>query len=260
VTKADRAAFLVDAENYFSTFAKAAMRASRSIIILAWDFDSRTPLSCEREPGGPPALLGDFLNFLVRRKRHLNIYVLDWDYPMVYGTDREIPPVYGLGWRPRHRVHLRYDNTHPVASSHHQKVVVIDDAVAFAGGLDLTNRRWDTCEHRADEPRRLANGSPYPPFHDAMLMVSGQSAQALGELARGRWRNATGEDIPAVPGIGDPWPEEIVPDLTDVTVAIFGESGPPPSDESLTNGRGTRPGATLPRVRSPRPRKRPEPA
>jgi len=220
VTKADRAAFLVDAENYFSAFAKAAMRASRSIIILAWDFDSRTPLSCEREAGGPPALLGDFLNFLVRRKHHLNIYVLDWDYPMVYGTDREIPPVYGLGWRPRHRVHLRYDNTHPVASSHHQKVVVIDDAVAFAGGLDLTNRRWDTCEHRADEPRRLANGSPYPPFHDAMLMVSGQSAQALGELARGRWRNATGEDIPAVPGIGDPWPEEIVPDVTDVTVAI----------------------------------------
>src|SRR3954463_9304150 len=220
VVRADRAAFLVDAENYFSTFAKAAMRASRSIIILAWDFDSRTPLSCDQNPGNHPALLGDFLNFLVRRKRHLNIYVLDWDYPMVYGTDREIPPVYGLGWRPRHRVHLRYDNTHPVASSHHQKVVVIDDAVAFSGGLDLTNRRWDTCEHRADEPRRLVNGSPYPPFHDAMLMVSGEPAKALGELARARWRTATGEDIQWTPGTGDPWPEAIVPDVTDVTVAI----------------------------------------
>ena len=220
VARADRAAFLIDADNYFSAFAKAAMRATRSIVILAWDFDSRTILSTERQPGGPPVLLGDFLNFLVKRKRGLNIYVLDWDYPMVFGTEREIPPLYGLGWKPRRGVHLRYDNTHPVASSHHQKVVVIDDAVAFSGGLDLTTRRWDTCEHRADEPRRLVNGAPYPPFHDAMLMVDGEAARALGQLARDRWRGAIGEEIPPTSAQGDPWPDEIVPQLTNVTVAI----------------------------------------
>ena len=34
-----------------------------------------------------------------------------------------------------------YDNTQPVAASHHQKIVVIDDKVAFCGGIDLTCRR-----------------------------------------------------------------------------------------------------------------------
>ena len=220
VERAERVALLVDADNYFSAFAKAALRATRSIIILAWDFDSRTPLTCRTERGGPPPLLGDFLNYLVKRRRGLNIHVLDWDYPMVFGTDREFPPMYGLGWKPRRRVHLRYDNTHPVASSHHQKVVVIDDAVAFCGGLDLTSRRWDTCEHKPHHPMRMANGNPYPPFHDAMAMVDGPAARALGELARERWRNATGEMLPAGSVPADPWPEEIVPQIRNATIGI----------------------------------------
>ena len=44
-------------------------------------------------------------------------------------------------------MHLRYDDTHPVAGCQHQKIVVIDDAVAFVGGIDLTVRRWDSSEH-----------------------------------------------------------------------------------------------------------------
>src|SRR5262245_41370902 len=142
VATANRAHVIVDAEEYFDAFARVAERARHTIFILGWDFDTRTPL----HPGGAqssrPALLGDFLNVLARRRRSLNIYVLDWDYPMIFGTDREFPPLYGLGWRPRRRVHFRYDNTHPVGGSHHQKIVVIDDAVAFSGGLDLTSRRW----------------------------------------------------------------------------------------------------------------------
>ena len=66
---------------------------------------------------------------------------------MVFGADREFPPIYGFGWTPSRRVHLRYDDTHPVAASQHQKVVVIDDALAFVGGIDLTVRRWDCGEH-----------------------------------------------------------------------------------------------------------------
>ena len=47
---------------------------------------------------------------------------------MIFGTDREFPPLYGFGWTPHRRVHFRYDDTHPMAGSHHQKIVVIDDA------------------------------------------------------------------------------------------------------------------------------------
>ena len=161
--------------------------------------------------GGPPALLGDFLNYLVRRRRGLHVHVLNWDYPMVFGADREFPPLYGFGWRPQRRVQVRYDDTHPIAGSQHQKIVVIDDAIAFVGGLDLTERRWDSPAHKAEDERRVCGGKPYPPFHDVMARVDGEAAAALGEGARARWLNATGRRIrEAAPG-ADPWPEAVRP-------------------------------------------------
>src|SRR5262245_17221981 len=132
VARAERVALLIDAEAYFRAFHAAALRAERQIFVLAWDFNSRTQLhfdSVGKE--GPPSELGDFLNFLARRRRGLHINVLNWDYPMVFGTDREFPPLYGFGWMPGRRVHYRYDDTHPIAGCQHQKVAVIDDAMAF---------------------------------------------------------------------------------------------------------------------------------
>lgn len=218
--RAERATLLVDADDYFRAFVEAARHATESIIILAWDFDSRTELGRDEANPKRVVTLGAFLNSLVRRKRRLRIYILDWDYPMVFGTDREFPPLFGLGWKPSRRVYLRYDNTHPVAGSHHQKIVVIDDSIAFSGGLDLTSRRWDTCEHRADDPRRVASGVPYPPFHDLMAAVDGEAARTLGEIARERWRRATGASIPPARRRRDLWPAGLPAELTDVTVGI----------------------------------------
>ncbi|HEY1290097.1 MAG TPA: VTT domain-containing protein [Burkholderiales bacterium] len=221
VARAERLSVLVDAEAYFRAFHRAALRARRSITILGWDFNSQTRLHFDPVPqGGPPALLGEFLNYLVRRRRGLHVNVLNWDYPMVFGADREFPPLYGFGWKPSRRVRLRYDDTHPVAGSQHQKIVLIDDAVAFVGGIDLTVRRWDTSEHVPDDPRRVAYGKPYPPFHDLMVALDGEAAQALARIARERWRLATGRALKAVPAANDPWPPALEPDLRGVDVGI----------------------------------------
>jgi phosphatidylserine/phosphatidylglycerophosphate/cardiolipin synthase-like enzyme/uncharacterized membrane protein YdjX (TVP38/TMEM64 family) len=219
VEHADRAALLVDGEAYFDAFTRAAERAERSIIILAWDFDSRTGL-CYGPDNERRTTLGDFLDQLVQRRRRLHVHVLDWDYPMIYGHDRELSPLYGLGWKPHRRVHFRFDDSHPLAGSHHQKIVVIDDKLAFVGGLDLTCRRWDTPEHRPNDPRRTANGKPYPPFHDLMLALDGAAARTLADIARKRWHIATGETLRPVDVAGDPWPESFAPDFTDVAVGI----------------------------------------
>ncbi len=222
VVEAKRAATLIDAESYFRAFRDACLRARESIVILGWDFSSRTCLDFEKcdEGGAPPPLLGDFLNFLVKRRRGLRIHVLNWDYPMVFSADRELRPIYGLGWRPHRRVRVRYDNTHPTGGSQHQKIVVIDDAIAFSGGLDLTERRWDSPAHKAEDERRVCGGDPYPPFHDVMALVDGEAAAALGEVARARWLNATGRRIrEAAPG-ADPWPEAVTPQMTKVVAAI----------------------------------------
>ena len=219
VAHADRAALLVDGAAYFDAFRHAADLAERSIMILAWDFDSRTWLGFDAK-NEVTAALGDFLNALARRRRRLQVHVLDWDYPMIYGHDREFPPLFGLGWRPHRRVHLRFDDSHPLAGSHHQKIVVIDDKLAFVGGLDLTSRRWDTPEHRPNDPRRMTASKPYPPFHDTMLAVDGTAARALADIARKRWRSATGKRVRPVAVAADPWPASLAPDFTDVTVGI----------------------------------------
>ena len=193
-SSAARAAFLIDGDAYFRAFVAAARQAQRSILITGWDFHSRTRLLCGDDTAANANWSWASFSTISRASAaDSQIHILIWDYPMIFGMDREWAPIYGLGWKPHRRVHFRYDNTHPTGGSHHQKIVVIDDAVAFNGGLDLTCRRWDTCAHAAQNAHRVMQGTPYPPFHDLMMAVEGDAARALGDLVRERWRLATGE-------------------------------------------------------------------
>jgi phosphatidylserine/phosphatidylglycerophosphate/cardiolipin synthase-like enzyme/uncharacterized membrane protein YdjX (TVP38/TMEM64 family) len=234
VARARRAGLLVDGASYFSAFAAAAERARDSILILSWDFNSRMRLSCDEPPDSERAHLGDFLNFLVRRRRSLHVNVLIWDYPMIFGVDREFPSGHGIGWKPHRRILVRYDNTHPVSASHHQKIVVMDDSLAFCGGLDLTSRRWDTCDHRPKDERRCHEGDEYPPFHDVMIMVNGPAARALGDLARARWRDTTGKSLhPSRNPADGAWVDEVAVAMRDVDVAISRTHPPTDTHEGV---------------------------
>jgi phosphatidylserine/phosphatidylglycerophosphate/cardiolipin synthase-like enzyme/uncharacterized membrane protein YdjX (TVP38/TMEM64 family) len=222
VAQASRVGFLVDAEEYFLAVMQACEKAERSIVILGWDFDSRTPL-CNSAAQPQCVKLGDFLNGLVDRNRHLRIQILDWDYPMIFGTDREpSPDSLTAKWKPHRHIDFRFDDTHPVGGSHHQKIVLVDGKLAFCGGLDLTSKRWDTRAHAADDPRRMWEEKPYPPFHDAMIAVDGEAAQALAKIACERWKNATGETLALKPvdSASDPWPEALPVSAVDVRVAL----------------------------------------
>ena len=51
------------------------------------------------------------------------------------------------------------DATVPFGACHHQKVLVVDDRIAFCGGGDISVDRWDTPAHLDDDPRRrMPNG------------------------------------------------------------------------------------------------------
>jgi len=231
VARADRVAFVIDAQNYFRVFMHAARLAQRSIVMLGWDFDSRTPL--DLDASGKPIVFGEFLNELVRSKRGLEVKILDWDFPAVFGSDREPAPGSRGGWKPHRRIDFRYDDTHPVAGSHHQKIVVIDERLAFAGGLDITSKRWDTRDHKAEDPRRKFEEKAYPPFHDAVIAFDGKAAEALLRVARDRWQLATGEALKPAKGANDVWPKELAVDLTDVDLAISRTAPPGENDPGL---------------------------
>lgn len=223
IEHAHRMRFLVDGEEYFTALRRALPEAQRTIFILGWDIDSRMRLMPQGADDGLPERLCDFLNAVVGRRRSLRAYILSWDFAMLFALEREWLPVYKLDWSTHRRMSFRLDARHPLGASHHQKVVVIDDALAFVGGFDITQRRWDTREHAAHDPRRRdANGEPYGPFHDIQAMVDGEAARVIGELARERWFRAVGRRARsvAVPTGSNPWPEDCRPDITDVDVAI----------------------------------------
>ena len=175
----------------------------------------------DRESDGFSDRLGEFLHDLLIRRRDLHIYVLTWDFHMIYWSERE-------WWLPSNlaahrRLHFVKDAAHPLGASHHQKVVVIDDALAFVGGLDFAQCRWDSPRHHASHPARmLQDKRPCRPFHDVQLMVNGPVAAALGELARDRWKHATKRAMPMLRAThhDDLWPCEGEADLSGVSVAI----------------------------------------
>lgn len=223
IEQADCVSFLVDGEDYFRAFREAAKKAQRSIMVVGWDFYSRLKLVREDPGDGYPTRLVEFLDYLVRNNPHLDIHVLNWDFSVIYATDREWLPVYKLDWKTHQRLHFHLDDQHPVGASHHQKIAVMDDRVAFVGGLDFTFDRWDTSAHRPDDSRRADTGGYIPqPYHDIEFMVSGDVAKSLGDLCRERWHTATQQtlDIPIIPDGNVPWPDSVKVDARHVNMGI----------------------------------------
>ncbi len=224
IARARRVAFLIDAAAYFRAFRAVAARTQRNLLMIGWDIDSRVKLVRDGEPDDMPEALCEFLNAVVSRHRGPHAYVLTWDFAMLYALDREWLPIYKLDWRTHRRLHFRMDGVHPPGGSHHQKVVVIDDRLAFVGGMDLTHTRWDTQEHRPDDPRRVDVGGsvPYRPFHDVQVLLEGEIAAVLGDLVRERWERATGQRLLPCAGAagGDAWPAPVAPDIENIDVAV----------------------------------------
>jgi phosphatidylserine/phosphatidylglycerophosphate/cardiolipin synthase-like enzyme/uncharacterized membrane protein YdjX (TVP38/TMEM64 family) len=164
----------------------------------------------------------------------LQAYILLWDWSPIYALERE-PLFFGDGpWEAHDRLHLLKDSAHPLGASHHQKIVVIDGAIAWCGGFDISRWRWDTSAHAADEPRRKEpGGDHYPPFHDLQLLVDDEAASALEEVALDRWRWAGGEPLTPISGASansagnasgagaaDVWPDGLAPWLGQKQVLI----------------------------------------
>ena len=72
---------------------------------------------------------------------------------------------------------------------HHEKLVVVDDEIAFVGGIDLTSLAGDRFD-RPNHPRRHGVG-----WHDAASRLGGPIVADVSDHLRLRWREVTGEDL-----------------------------------------------------------------
>jgi phospholipase D1/2 len=206
LARAEESAVVVDAEGYFKAFYQAALRAESYILIAGWQFDTEVSLLRGRdaEQAPLPICLRPFLNALLARRPNLQIYLLAWDFSIVYAMEREWLQEERFGDGSPDRMHFVFDEHPNAVASHHQKFVVIDGKVAFVGSTDLCDARWDDRRHAQENPHRVNLGGDLGrPNHEVQAGVSGEAAEALVELFQSRWRDATGAGItlPAVPSV-----------------------------------------------------------
>ncbi len=222
VDRADRFACIQDGADCFRLVRQAMLAARRTIFTLGWDTSAGTDLLPGARPADAPTRLDELLRFIARRRRNLRCYILTWDYGVVHMRERDPFTRWRLSWAMPSNVRFAFDGRHAVGGSHHQKVVVVDDQLAFSGSIDLTGHRWDTSAHRVDEPARVSlKCDAYDPYHEVQALVSGPPAAALGELVRERWRALGVDDLPPLePSSEDLWPREFPADLVDAPVAI----------------------------------------
>jgi phosphatidylserine/phosphatidylglycerophosphate/cardiolipin synthase-like enzyme len=220
IERAGRAALIVDAANYFHHARKAMLAAEQQILLIGWDFDTRIRLDDGDDQA--PMTLGAFVSWLARHKPRVTVHILRWDWGAPKLLARGTTLLRLVNWARTPQIQFKLDGAHPAGASHHQKIVVIDDRLAFCGGIDMTATRWDTREHRDDDQRRKrpTTGRSYQPWHDATMAVDGAAARALGELSRERWATAGGKPLARPEVQSDPWPEELEPQFENVEVGV----------------------------------------
>jgi phospholipase D1/2 len=222
IEHADRAAVIIDASDYFRLARKAMLAAEEQVLLIGWDFDTRITLKTGEHPDDAPITLGPFISWIARRNPALQIHILKWDVGALKLLGRGSTILRLFRWMRHKQVHFKLDGAHPAGASHHQKMIVIDDRLAFCGGIDMTGSRWDTRAHADHDQRRRRPFTRryYGPWHDASMAVEGDAARALGELARARWEAASGDRLPSPSGESDPWPETLSATFEDIQVGI----------------------------------------
>lgn len=227
---------IIDGADYFRALRESLIKARRLVILIGWDFDFEIEMlpgesdADGNAPDGLPNQIGPFLDVLVDRRPGLDIYLLKWSGGALIAPGGLLPAA-RIKFLSPEQIHLAFDGRHPIGACHHQKIVAIDDSLAFCGGIDATAGRWDSRDHRPGDPcRRLRDGEIAQPWHDATTVLSGPAAAALSELGRARWTRANDAEMDEdFRPRADLWPASVTPGFRDIPIAIA-RTEPPESD------------------------------
>lgn len=224
VTVAGRAALLIDMEAYFDAAMEAMKAAKHTVHLLNWAFEAQTHFHPRAGGGGLKSdRIGDFLKALAERPE-LEVRLLCWYSAMPVAATQHFFPFFDRITFRGSKVRFVLDAQLPPGACHHQKMIVIDDAIAFCGGGDIGPDRWDTPEHLDDNPRRektRRDNKCFDSRHEVMGLVDGPAARALGDVFRDRWQAATGETLTPSPAVPRPaWPGDIPPGFKTIGVGL----------------------------------------
>lgn len=230
VADAAYASVLIDAENYYRALHEAIRKARFSIFIVGWDIDSRIRLlrGEDEHNSSWPSVISDLLAEKARLNPRLNVYLLRWDSSLAFFSKREFTLKQVWDQKTPANVQTLLDSSIPMGGCQHQKIVVVDDEIAFSGGMDVSIQRWDSRSHHLFDPRREDEAGSYEPHHDVQAVVAGPIVEHFAELVRWRWNRVA--DEPAAPmrqlqydKLTRPpssWPDSARPDFRNISCAI----------------------------------------
>jgi phosphatidylserine/phosphatidylglycerophosphate/cardiolipin synthase-like enzyme len=174
---------LADGQAALSRIANA-IRSSRSHIHLAgWHFDPGFRL----EEGGPT-----LRELLAEAARRVDVRVLAWagaPLPLFHPDRKEVRRACEelVGGT---RISMALDARERPFHCHHEKLVLVDDEVAFVGGIDLTRLAGDRLDS-SDHPRRDGIG-----WHDSAVRLEGPVVADVARHFLMRWRAMGDGDAP----------------------------------------------------------------
>jgi phosphatidylserine/phosphatidylglycerophosphate/cardiolipin synthase-like enzyme len=178
---------LIDGAEALPVIANDLKAARSHVHITGWFFSPDFALVRDEHP----VVLR---NLLAELSDRVEVRLLAWagaPLPLFRPSRREVRQMHDE--LARHtRIKCGLDARERPLHCHHEKTIVMDDRVAFVGGIDLTSQagdRFDASEH----PARAAIG-----WHDVSSRIEGPVVADVAEHFRMRWREVTGECLPPV--------------------------------------------------------------
>jgi phosphatidylserine/phosphatidylglycerophosphate/cardiolipin synthase-like enzyme len=175
---------LVDGEEALSEIDRAIRGARRHVHIAGWSVTPHFALT----RGEPPVVLRELLADTAER---VPVRVLMWAGapPHTFAPDRATARDARDALTRGTKVRAACDARSRMLHCHHEKLVIVDDEVAFVGGIDLTllgGDRWDTNAH----PARGRLG-----WHDASSCLRGPAVADVARHFARRWSEVVGEPL-----------------------------------------------------------------
>jgi phospholipase D1/2 len=219
--RGNRIKYYSNGSTYWADLSHALLAAKRTIYITGWKLSAQVKL---KRPGDNLQTLASYLSDAGRRSVKVRLLLTDTSatFKSALNNWDEVAQAWLMSHPgievSRHRPdpHLLEANETRTGLdrpfwTHHQKTVMIDDQIAFVGGIDLAEGRWDTDDHglddanasedteygnfKADEQlrsRELARGSrPRMPWHDIHSRIEGPAARDVSVNFVQRWNKAS---------------------------------------------------------------------
>jgi phosphatidylserine/phosphatidylglycerophosphate/cardiolipin synthase-like enzyme len=178
----------VDGAEALAAIADAIEGARSSVWLAGWYFSPDFRLRLDRAES--------LRELLAEAAERVEVRLLAWGgapLPLFHPDRRQVVEV-RTALTEGTRVRAALDTRERPFHCHHEKLVIVDGALAFVGGIDLTSYAGDRLDTN-DHPARGSLG-----WHDATSRVAGPAVADVADHFRLRWQEVTGEQLPPVTG------------------------------------------------------------